>query len=103
MPRRTASLVPAPPVYDLRARYVTFFSAALGIFKSFYIYHVLLQRYRGIQTSSPWSSDRICCGNRSKSSGFPMNPPKPAARARAASCGSTFAVTATTNVFLSFG
>ena len=31
-------LLPAPPIYDLRARYVTFFSAALGIFKSFYIY-----------------------------------------------------------------
>ncbi len=38
MPRRTDSLLPALPVYDLRARYVTFFSAALGIFKSFYIY-----------------------------------------------------------------
>ena len=38
MPRRTDSLLPAPPVYDTRARYVTFFSAALGIFKSFYIY-----------------------------------------------------------------
>jgi S-formylglutathione hydrolase FrmB len=30
--------LPAAPVYDTRARYVTFFSAALGIFKSFYIY-----------------------------------------------------------------
>jgi hypothetical protein len=38
VPRRTDSLLPAPPVYDTRARYVTFFSAALGIFKSFYIY-----------------------------------------------------------------
>ena len=38
MPRRTDSLLPAPPVYDIRARHVTFFSAALGIFKSFYIY-----------------------------------------------------------------
>jgi putative esterase len=38
VPRRTDSLLPALPVYDLRARYVTFFSAALGIFKSFYIY-----------------------------------------------------------------
>jgi hypothetical protein len=31
-------LLSAPPVYDTRARYVTFFSAALGIHKSFYIY-----------------------------------------------------------------
>jgi hypothetical protein len=38
VPRRTESLLPAPLAYDLRARYVTFFSAALGIFKSFYIY-----------------------------------------------------------------
>jgi hypothetical protein len=38
VPRRTDSLLPAPPVYDTRARYVTFFSAALGIFRSFYIY-----------------------------------------------------------------
>lgn len=38
MPRRADSLLPAAPVYDTRARYVTFFSAALGIFKSFYIY-----------------------------------------------------------------
>jgi len=38
VPRRTDPLLPAPPVYDLRARYVIFFSAALGIFKSFYIY-----------------------------------------------------------------
>ena len=38
VPRRTDSLWPAPPAYDARARYVTFFSAALGIFKSFYIY-----------------------------------------------------------------
>lgn len=38
MPRRTDTLLPAQPVYDLRARQITFFSAALGIFKSFYIY-----------------------------------------------------------------
>ena len=38
MPRRTDPLLPAPPEYDTRARHVTFFSAALGIFKSFYIY-----------------------------------------------------------------
>ncbi|MEO7913673.1 MAG: alpha/beta hydrolase-fold protein [Roseiflexaceae bacterium] len=38
MPRRTDSLLPALPVYDSRVRHVTFFSAALGIFKSFYIY-----------------------------------------------------------------
>jgi len=38
VPRRTDSLLPALPAYDLRTRYVTFFSAALGIFKSFYIY-----------------------------------------------------------------
>jgi S-formylglutathione hydrolase FrmB len=37
VPRRTDS-PPAPPVYDLRTRYVSFWSAALGILKSFYIY-----------------------------------------------------------------
>ena len=38
MPRRTDSLLPTSPIYAIRTRYVTFFSAALGIFKSFYIY-----------------------------------------------------------------
>jgi hypothetical protein len=38
VPRRTNPLLPASPAYDLRARHITFFSAALGIFKSFYIY-----------------------------------------------------------------
>jgi S-formylglutathione hydrolase FrmB len=38
VPRCTDSLLLAPPVYDLRARHITFFSAALGIFKNFYIY-----------------------------------------------------------------
>jgi hypothetical protein len=38
VPRRTETLLPIPPVYDPRARLITFFSAALGIFKSFYIY-----------------------------------------------------------------
>jgi hypothetical protein len=38
VPRRTETLLPLPPAYDPRVRLVTFFSAALGIFKSFYIY-----------------------------------------------------------------
>ncbi|HEU5098568.1 MAG TPA: alpha/beta hydrolase-fold protein [Roseiflexaceae bacterium] len=38
MPRRTETLLPVPPAYDSRARMVTFFSAALGIYKNFYIY-----------------------------------------------------------------
>lgn len=38
MPRRTETLLPLPPAYDPRARLVTFFSAALGIFKRFYVY-----------------------------------------------------------------
>jgi hypothetical protein len=34
----TAALAPAPPIYDQRARPVSIFSAALGIYKSFYVY-----------------------------------------------------------------
>ncbi len=38
MPSRTESLLRTPLAYDHRARHVSFFSAALGIYKSFYIY-----------------------------------------------------------------
>jgi hypothetical protein len=36
--RRTESAKSAPPAYDLRCRHVTFFSPALGVNKSFYIF-----------------------------------------------------------------
>ena len=38
VPRRARSLPPEPPIYDWRVRHVRFFSAALGIPKSFYIF-----------------------------------------------------------------
>ena len=38
LPRRAAPAAPPPPIYDERVRRVSFFSAALGILKHFYIF-----------------------------------------------------------------